>query len=81
MSMPWDGEQTPMTDEAKRKTGFIESETNERLVYAKDMADIERRLRSAERLLGRALDYIQTGMTDRNDIEAHLAAAKEVDNE
>jgi len=67
------------------QTATIESEYTGNAVRADRMADTERRMRSAERLLvslANAADYDATDSvaTILNQVEAHLAAAKEADD-
>jgi len=75
MSKPWDGEQTPITDDIARGNHVVPTELAQ---------DLERRLRHSERLLDEAVDALEIVDGVKGDervrlawCKAHLAAAKE----
>jgi hypothetical protein len=90
MSKPWHNEPTPITDTAadKLKEGLLyQPYDSEEASYVVGVdaaiavtSEIERRMRSAERLLERVVDYTEGDLPEA-EIEAYLKAAKEADNE
>jgi len=76
-SKPRDNETTPFVD----KHSWVPYQSP-RVVSAKHARDLERRLRSAERLLALAYDegYNRLRPADSKALKDHLAAAKEADN-
>ncbi len=91
MSKPWDGEDTPMVDEHS----WVPYQSP-RVVAAKRVRDLERRLRHAERLVSDLFDTMMsspqmngnhmysTSKRSRpvlRQLRDHLAIAKEADNE
>jgi len=70
MSKPWDGEQSPLTDDIARGNHVVPTDLAQ---------DLERRLRHAEGLLESILPTLEWGTADLEATKEHLAAAKEAD--
>ena len=75
MSKPWDNEPTPLT-----KKAIIDSHGQWSFELRDAMANLERRVRAAERLLDHSLQHCKRAFTAQN-ITAHLEAARKEDGQ
>ena len=85
MIRPWDGERAWLVDREEIVL-LVESESGHQKLHIVNVdiaIDLERRLRSAERLLVRVYDdgYNKLLPTVSGEIKAHLDNAKEADND